>query len=1321
MTAGRIIRRTTIFILGIVAALLAAAFVIIHTRPFTNYARRKIIQMAEAKLGSRVAIGSLSIPWDQLAVEVRGLTLYGRGTRSTPPLAQIPRLKVGIELGPLLGGQFKLSQLLIDRPVLHINVNSRGLSNFPSLTKTSGAPSGSNNSSANLLFDLAIRHLQVNQARILYNNATIPLSAELTDVNATASFDSRSMEYSGTLRYGSGRIVAKNYESIESSANLRFVASRSRIICNPLTITFAGSRLSLYATVENYSKLRITGRYDAHIAAQEVSRVLRNQMIPAGEISTAGALEYESAPGSSLWDELRMQGTARSSQLAINLRQFSAPIRNLRAAYALDHGALQISSLRGDLLGGQMEVNSHRISLTGESASELRATVTNVSLRDAGEALPGSPYGRVNLAGRANLAMGISWSGHFQDLILDARASIQSRRERELSGTEIPLSGNIQFAYDRARGRAALGHSQLRIGRTTISAAGVLSSDSNLAVSIRASDLHQFAELAAKIRQAGSSARSAPFRLPNISGSARFDGHAYGAVENPTISGYLIARDLQVDSTRWKTVQTNIELSPSRAAIVNGVATLRSQGGIDVQASVGLRNWGTTPSSQIAARVNATDIAISSLRGLAHVQYPVSGTVSAALSLNGTKQSPVGKGWIRVQDLTAWNQPLNLVSLNFHGEANTLDADLTAQSSAGAIAAHGVYDSKSQSYQLNVRTAGLNLATLEVVRERQLPVRGTLIAAGTGSGTIKNPTFSMSVQVPQLHYGSETISDLRSQMNIANKELSFTANALLYQGTLQAQGNIALVENYQTTARLDIHSISVGMLAGHFLKAGNTGQGHADVHVAIDGPMKDPSQLTIRAEVPTMTLEYHPVQLALIKPLILTYRNGVATFEKSEIKGTGVDLTFGGDVPVRSAAPFNIFANGNVDLSPLQAMTAGIQASGQIEVNIVAQGTFSQPNMRGNLRLQNVSLSTASMPVDLTRLNGNIRVSGRRLQIVNLNGNVNGGSLAVQGSVDLSKSPAFELALAASSVDVNYPAGVRARVDGNLQLNGSPSASALTGRVVIDYLGFTQQMDIAALASKFSPGGGLSTPSPFESHMKLNVALQSSSMLSLASSQLSVQGSANLDIVGTLADPVILGRTTLSGGEMFFMGKRYDIKSGTIEFANPTVTRPSVDLYAATTVNQYKISLHFLGPVDRMKTTFTSTPALPQADIINLLAFGQTTEEAASNPTPGGLGAESVLAQGVASQISGKIQKLAGISQLSITPILASTQQNPGAQVAIQQRVSGRLLVTFTTNTAETQSTAVEVQYQLGHGLSISALRDQNGGYGLDVHLHKSF
>ena len=179
---------------------------------------------------------------------------------------------------------------------------------------------------------------------------------------------------------------------------------------------------------------------------------------------------------------------------------------------------------------------------------------------------------------------------------------------------------------------------------------------------------------------------------------------------------------------------------------------------------------------------------------------------------------------------------------------------------------------------------------------------------------------------------------------------------------------------------------------------------------------------------------------------------------------------------------------------------------------------------------------------------------------------------------------------------------------------------------------------------------------------------------------------------------------------------------GTIEFSNPERNNPILSIYATTTAQQYKITMNFVGPLDRLRTNYTSDPPLPPSDIINLVTFGKTSEQAATSPvTSAVLGAESVLAKGVASQFTGKIQKLAGISQLTINPMIGSNQQGLGAEIAVQQRVTGRLLLTFSTNTAQAQAAAVQVQYEASHNISISGLRGQNGGYAVDVHFHKSF
>jgi len=82
---------------------------------------------------------------------------------------------------------------------------------------------------------------------------------------------------------------------------------------------------------------------------------------------------------------------------------------------------------------------------------------------------------------------------------------------------------------------------------------------------------------------------------------------------------------------------------------------------------------------------------------------------------------------------------------------------------------------------------------------------------------------------------------------------------------------------------------------------------------------------------------------------------------------------------------------------------------------------------------------------------------------------------------------------------------------------------------------------------------------------------------------------------------------------------------------------------------------------------------------------------------------------------------LAGISQLSIDPLAGSNPNDPGSQISVHQRVSGNLLLTFSTAVTSAQNQAVQLQYEVKRNVSLSVLRDQNGGYAIDVRVRKIF
>jgi translocation and assembly module TamB len=107
------------------------------------------------------------------------------------------------------------------------------------------------------------------------------------------------------------------------------------------------------------------------------------------------------------------------------------------------------------------------------------------------------------------------------------------------------------------------------------------------------------------------------------------------------------------------------------------------------------------------------------------------------------------------------------------------------------------------------------------------------------------------------------------------------------------------------------------------------------------------------------------------------------------------------------------------------------------------------------------------------------------------------------------------------------------------------------------------------------------------------------------------------------------------------------------------------------------------------------------------------------------LGAETAIASAVAGQVTNRLSKIAGISQLSIDPTLlgagTGSQTNPGAAVTIQQRVTSRFFVTFSTDITRTQNQVVQLQYQATPRVSLSGTRDQNGGFAIDTSINKKW
>jgi translocation and assembly module TamB len=594
-----------------------------------------------------------------------------------------------------------------------------------------------------------------------------------------------------------------------------------------------------------------------------------------------------------------------------------------------------------------------------------------------------------------------------------------------------------------------------------------------------------------------------------------------------------------------------------------------------------------------------------------------------------------------------------------------------------------------------------------------------------GQGAFDNPELDANLEIPTLDIASQTVTQVKLQAHLENHVANANFASSAAGAEIQAKARVEIANDFQTDAILDTKAFPLApLLAAYAPDEASSINGETEIHATLHGPLKNKNLLEAHVSIPVLKVGYaSTVQLAAAAPIQIDYKNGVVTLQPTSIRGTDTDLQLQAAVPVNGNGPMALLARGTVNLQLIQLFDPDLRTSGEIKLNIDSRGPVRGGSFGGKIEIANASFASAGLPVGLENANGVLTLTSDHINIDRFEGTMGGGTVTAQGGIAYRPNLQFNLSATAKGIRILYPQGMRESVDATLRLAGTEEKSMLGGSVDLADISFTQAFDLNSFVGQFSGGVAAPRGQGLAQNMALSIAVRSTSNVNLVSRTLSVGGAANLQVRGTAADPVILGRVNLSGGDIILNGNRFVLTGGTVQFVNPSETQPVVNLSLNTTIQEYNIDMRFNGPVDQMRTEYSSNPALPQADIINLLAFGQTTEAAANNTTSTNQTAESLVASQVSSEVTSRISKVAGISQLSISPVLAgNNEQGPaGAVITIRQRVTGNLFVTFSSNVATTQDQTIQGQYQVSPRLAISATRDPNGGFGVDALIKKSW
>jgi translocation and assembly module TamB len=1315
---GKAIIARAIRVLVVIVLLAVAGVLLFRTRAFQRFLLGRVEQAASAALGTQVHVDGLDLRLSDLSADLRGITIRGNQANMREPLLYVRHLELNFKIISVLRLQWNLNSVIIDHPVVHIVAGENGKTNIPQKSS----------SSRKSVFDLAVAHAVIRGGEVYYNDAGRALSADLHDLQFQARYDSSAEgRYYGKLEYRQGKLRLGQYNAIPHDLRASFSATRAELALNPLVLASGPSQLELVASLQDYASPRVTGQYRATLVTDDLRRMLNSPALPSGTLKLAGMVEYEHVAGRPAMESVTLAGDLNSDVVKVQNPRFRGAIRDIRAGYTIANGNAQVPKLRARLLGGVLEGNLTIRDLAGQAQSRMQATLNGISLSELEPLAPAQAIKDVRLTGQMDGKLDATWVRSMQDLVANLDVSIggeaNSRAATQATApANVPLTGFIHGSYTAAREQVTLSNSSLRTRQTSIQVNGTLSRQSSLQIHAQSGDLHELETIASIFSTPGD---GRPVGSLALSGSASFTGEMRGSTTSPTLSGQLTGRNVHLKGSSWRSVRANIRAGPEEVVLHELHLEPEAQGQIELSGQASLTHWSYFPENAFALAIKASQLSAADIAKVAGIRAPVSGVVNANISLHGSQLNPVGQGRVFLSKAAVAGEAVQQADLQFRGTGDSVTGTLEVHLLPGAARGEFTYYPRQSGYQVMLQATDLQLDRFNTNRVKKLGLAGALNVRATGRGTLEDPGLEATVTVPQLRVQDTDIREFKLQASVNNHVATVDLSSQAAITGVQAHGTVELQGGYNADLKIDTGTIRLQTLAAIYApaQAGDI-SGQTELHATVHGPLKNKQLLQARASIPVLRARYKTIDLAAVRPVQIDYTSGMFEVQRFEIEGTDTKLELEGRIPTNRQAPASVRLLGNVNLSLLHVLGPGIRSSGKLQVNVNSFGSIAAPGLQGEIRIMDASVLADGAPLGLRNGNGVLTLKNDRIAIDSFQAEVGGGTVTARGGMGLSPQVHFDLALSGNGIHLLYPEGVRSSFETSLTLSGNLQEAFLRGQANIDQISLTRDFDLSRVAEEYS-GNAATASSGFTNQIHLNVSLRTTSEVNLSGRTLSLQGGANLQLQGTAAQPVAVGRVDIAGGDVIFLSNRYEITGGTVQFTNPTRTEPVLNLEATTTINEYNISLRLEGPLDRLRTNYSSDPSLPPADIINLIAFGTTTETASASASTsqfGGLGAESVLASGISSQVAGRVEKLTGISQLSIDPILGADQGDPGARIVVRQRVTSKLFVTFSAGTVtSTLNQVIQVRYQLNSRWSIAADVDQNGGFGFDARVHKEF
>ena len=348
-------------------------------------------------------------------------------------------------------------------------------------------------------------------------------------------------------------------------------------------------------------------------------------------------------------------------------------------------------------------------------------------------------------------------------------------------------------------------------------------------------------------------------------------------------------------------------------------------------------------------------------------------------------------------------------------------------------------------------------------------------------------------------------------------------------------------------------------------------------------------------------------------------------------------------------------------IQPIWDLLAGGERSlsGQIDARATLAGSLAEPRLNGRLDLQQGTFRDSATGVRLE----NVTLASRFDDTTGLveafsADDGSGGSVSGNGRIGLTEGSGSSFQLLLNQFRIIDNDIAEAKASGPITVTrGQDGNITLVGRMEIDEArieanppGSTGivRMDVIEINK---PGGDV--PEEEQNVQRglqigLDIALSSpGGDVRVVGRGLNVEMNVDARVSGTIARPVLTGSARVVRGDYDFAGKRFVFdERGTVSLStNPERIR--LNLTATRDDPALTATIRVTGTAARPVIALTSTPALPQDEILSQVLFGRSASQLSAFEAAQLAAGVAALAGGGGFDVIGNLRELAGLDRLS--------------------------------------------------------------------------